>query len=145
MNNCLIKEKQSYFSKLNMALCSVIVFLLLALFFVLWLDNCRYKSLQKQMEAQIFISQIINSVIADTEFYRGNSKSRVIKDIESCRDSMSHHYTVSTIDYSWDIYEAKILFDNGASLKFDVAFRENKPLLSHLRVLKKRIEIGTGT
>ena len=102
-----------------------------------WYVLGEHRFLQKEKKVHRFIGQIINSALDNTDFYRNNSRSRIIKDIDNCRDLMSNRYTISLIDYSWGIYEAKILFDNKISIKVDITFRDNKPFLSHFRKLKE--------
>ena len=105
---------------------TVLIFILLV---VSWFSIAKYQSLKKQKEARVFISQIVDSVFRNTNFYRHRTDSNVIEKLETHRDLMSNQYTISTIDYSWGIYEAKIVFDNGVSAKVDVTFQYNMPFL----------------
>ena len=111
---------------------TVLIFILLV---VSWFSIAKYQSLKKQKEARVFISQIVDSVFRNTNFYKHRTDSNVIEKLETHRDLMSNQYTISTIDYSWGIYEAKIVFDNGVSVKVDVTFQYNMPFLYHFHIL----------
>ena len=111
---------------------TVLIFILLV---VSWFSIAKYQSLKKQKEARVFISQIVDSVFRNTNFYQHRTDSNVIEKLETHRDLMSNQYTISTIDYSWGIYEAKIVFDNGVSVKVDVTFQYNMPFLYHFHIL----------
>ena len=111
---------------------TVLIFILLV---VSWFSIAKYQSLKKQKEARVFISQIVDSVFRNTNFYQHRTDSNVIEKLETHRDLMSNQYTISTIDYSWGIYEAKIVFDNGVSAKVDVTFQYNMPFLYHFHIL----------
>jgi hypothetical protein len=111
---------------------TVLIFILLV---VSWFSIAKYQSLKKQKEARVFISQIVDSVFRNTNFYQHRTDSNVIEKLETHRDLMSNQYTISTIDYSWGIYEAKIVFDNGVSVKVDVIFQYNMPFLYHFHIL----------
>ena len=111
---------------------TVLIFILLV---VSWFSIAKYQSLKKQKEARVFISQIVDSVFRNTNFYQHRTDSNVIEKLEAHRDLMSNQYTISTIDYSWGIYEAKIVFDNGVSAKVDVTFQYNMPFLYHFHIL----------
>lgn len=97
----------------------------------LWFGIEQYKSLQKERKAKHFIEQIIKSVRADTEFYKMKTESDIMGKVESSHNFLSHSYVISTIDYSWDIYEGTVLFDDGVSIKVDVTFRNNEPYMLH--------------
>ena len=118
------KGSKSYFSKVPIVFCVLIIIILLA---TNWFTFGQYKFLQKEKDAKVFIRQVINSVLADTDFYKMKTESNLITKVEASRELLSNHYTISTIDYSWDIYEGTILFNNGKTIKIDVNFRENKP------------------
>ena len=87
------------------------------------------KFLETKKEAKLFIDQFISSVHSDTDFYKTKTKSDTIAKVKASRELISDQYTISTIDYSWGVYEGKILFDNGLIIKVDISFREseNKP------------------
>lgn len=112
-------------------------FILFVSVIVIWIGIVQYRSLQKQKEAQVFIGQVINSVLEDTKFYKDNSEEDIIVELQENRNIMTDNYTISTLDYSGATYEAKISFDNGIEFKVDVSFYDNKPFLSHFRRLKK--------
>ena len=110
--------------KLAIVLCGLTIIVLLG---ALWFNIGRYEFLGKEEAAKVFIGRIITSVLTGTDFYKTKTERRVIAEVETSRDLISDSYTISTIDYSWDIYEGMIVFDNGMNIKVDVTFRENEP------------------
>ncbi|KKL48246.1 hypothetical protein LCGC14_2327450 [marine sediment metagenome] len=120
------KIRRIFLKGLTLVLCSVAI---VAMIGVLWFKAGQDKFLHKEKSAKIFIGQIIDSVRADTEFYRTKTESNIIAKVEASHNLMSSHYVVSTIDYSWDIYECTILFNNETKIKVDVAFQENEPYM----------------
>lgn len=111
-------------------------FALLILTIIIWLGLGRYEFLGKQKEGKVFISHIITSILEDTDFYKKNSDGDAQKKIVSNKEIISDTYVISTIDYSWGIYEAFIIFNNGSKAKVDVTFINNGPFLKHFRVIK---------
>ncbi len=127
LDNYHAKQKSVCVKKISI----IIGGLLIILFCVLWFKSGRNRFLEKEKNAQIFIDHIVISVLKDTVFYKENSDENTIMVLQNNRNAMSDNYTISTIDYSWGIYECEVKFDGKTSFSAKVTFRENKPFLKH--------------
>ena len=138
MGKCRTKQGKGFFTTLAIVLCGMTIIVLLgALLFNILFNIGQYEFLGKEKAAKVFIGQIITSVLTGTDFYKTKTEREVIAEVETSRDLISDSYTISTIDYSWDIYEGMIVFDNGMNIKVDVTFRDNEPhMLLHWHQVK---------
>ncbi len=128
MEKCRTKQGKGYLKKLAIVLCGLTIIVLLG---ALWFNVGQYEFLGKEKAAKVFIGRIITSVLTGTDFYKTKTEDDIIAQVEASRDLISDSYTISTHDYSWDIYEGTIRFGNGMSVKIDVIFRDNKPYMLH--------------
>jgi hypothetical protein len=134
MDSCKAKEGRDFPKGLAVVLCGVVIVVMLG---ALWFKAGQDEFSHKEKSAKIFIGQIIDSVRADTDFYRAKTDSDIVAKVETSRNLVSNDYTILTIDYSWDIYEGTILFSNETKIKIDVSFRENEPyMLTNWRQLE---------
>jgi hypothetical protein len=132
LEKCRTKQGKGFFTTLAIVLCGMTIIVLLgALLFNILFNIGQYEFLGKEKAAKVFIGQIITSVLTGTDFYKTKTEGDIIAEVEASRDLISDSYTISTIDYSWDIYEGTIRFGNGMSVKIDVIFRDNKPYMLH--------------
>ncbi len=135
MEDSQAKHGPTYLKKLAAVLCGVAI--VVVLLGALWFKAGQDTFLEKETSSKIFIGQIIDSVLADTDFYRTKTESNIVANVEASHGLISSHYVVSTIDYSWDIYEGAILFNNETRIKFDIAFREDEPcMLTNWRLIE---------
>ncbi len=128
MEKSQTKQGKGYLKKLAIVLCGLTIIVLLG---ALWFNVGRYEFFGKEKAAKVFIGQIITSVLTGTDFYKTKTEDDIIAEVEASRDLISDSYTISTIDYSWDIYEGRVVFDNGINIKVDVTFQEKEPHMLH--------------
>jgi len=111
----------------------IIIFLIgLLMLPILGLGFIRYRSWQEQKQAKIFLHQIIDSVLNQTEFYKNNSEKEAIEELNNNIGIITNLYDVIIVDYDFGTWDCLLLFDNDRAFRAGVAFENGKPLLVRL-------------
>ncbi len=107
------------------------IFLLIAVVFVALIGGFFLNNHLGKKQVENFIRLYINSIIADSDYYRQHTTDRVIKDVHIFGQNLSKDFSFGMADYSWGVYEYLLVFQDGDKIYMDIDKENNRFIVTY--------------